>query len=238
MRFCWFVVGAFALLSGCSSTGGLGGAPGLKVLENTTLPPPAVADFLASESPYLIGPFDQLTIEVVGLGEGKPREIQVDASGRISFPYVGEVAVAGRSPKEVEDAIEDGLRRSYFRAPLVTVNLKEAQSQMVTVEGDVKQPGIYPVVRDMTLLRALAAAKGTTDTSRLNNVVVFRTVNSEKFAALYNVKMIRQGVYADPAVYANDLVVVSDSRARKLFKDFLQLAPLLSAPLIVALQNN
>jgi polysaccharide export outer membrane protein len=120
----------------------------------------------------------------------------------------------------------------------VTINMKKTQSQTVTVAGDVKEPGIFPLVGDMTLLRAIAAAKGTTDTSKLDNVVLFRTVNGQRMAALYNVKMIRKGNYEDPRIYANDLVVVDDSRARRIFKDFLQLAPLLSSPLIIALQNN
>jgi polysaccharide export outer membrane protein len=57
-------------------------------------------------------------------------------------------------------------------------------------------------------------------------------------AALYNLKAIRRGQYNDPEVFANDVVVVGDSAARRLFKDFLQVAPLLSTPIIVLLQGN
>jgi polysaccharide export outer membrane protein len=57
-------------------------------------------------------------------------------------------------------------------------------------------------------------------------------------AGLYNLKAIRRGYYADPEIYANDTVVVGDSAGRRLFKDALQVVPLLTTPLIIALQNR
>lgn len=231
------LVALLLLLTGCAS-GPIGQAHGLQVVEAAEMPRPTVADFRASDQPYIVGPLDTLSIDILGYEEFRERSVQVDSSGRLSVPFAGVVEAAGHSPFEIEETIEAGLRRAYFKDPQVTVNLKETRSQIVTVEGDVREPGIYPVVRDMTLLRALAAAKGTTDTSRLENVMIFRTVNGQDLAGLYNVRAIRQGNYPDPQVYPDDLVVVSDSRARKLFKDFLQLAPLLSSPLVIALQNN
>jgi polysaccharide biosynthesis/export protein len=67
--------------------------------------------------------------------------------------------------------------------------------------------------------------------------VIFRTVEGKQLAALYNLKAIRRGNYDDPEVFANDVVVVGDSSARRLFRDILQVVPLLTTPIIVALQN-
>ena len=118
------------------------------------------------------------------------------------------------------------------------MNLKETVSQVITVDGQVKKPGLYPVVGKMTLMRAVATAEGTAEFARLDDVVIFRTVKGQQLAALYNLKAIRRGNYQDPEVFANDVVVVGDSQARRLFKDALQIVPLLTTPLIIALQNN
>ena len=56
-------------------------------------------------------------------------------------------------------------------------------------------------------------------------------------AALYNLGGIRRGLYADPKIYANDVIVVGDSKARRLFQQILQTAPLLTTPLVIALQR-
>ena len=67
---------------------------------------------------------------------------------------------------------------------------------------------------------------------------MFRKVGEQQYAGLYNLEAIRRGNYPDPEIFANDLVVVGDSPQRRLFKDILQSAPLLTTPLIVLTQNN
>ena len=89
----------------------------------------------------------------------------------------------------------------------------------------------------MTLMRAVARAQGISDLAKLDDVVVFRTVDGRKLAALYNLGMIRRAAYADPAIYAGDVVVVGRSEARRLFKDVLAAGGLVTTPLIVALQR-
>ena len=226
------------LLAACAgSTPKLGGAPNLQVMDAKALPVPDREDLTALDRAYLVGPFDKLTISVFGIEELSEKEIQVDASGHISFPLAGVITVAGQTPNEIEGLLKERLRVNYVRDPQVTVNLKETISQVVTVEGEVRKPGLYPVVGRMTLLRAIARAEGTSEFSKLNEVVIFRTVKGQKLAALYNLKAIRLGAAEDPEVYANDVVVVGDSHARRLFKDLLQIVPLLTTPLIITLQN-
>jgi polysaccharide biosynthesis/export protein len=67
--------------------------------------------------------------------------------------------------------------------------------------------------------------------------VIFRTVGGRKMAAMYNLGAIERGAYEDPEVYANDVVVVGDSPSRRIFRDILQAAPLLTAPIIAYLSN-
>jgi polysaccharide export outer membrane protein len=87
---------------------------------------------------------------------------------------------------------------------------------------------------EMTLLRTIAVAKGTTDLAQTESVLIFREVAGQRYAGAYNLKAIRQGNYPDPEVFPNDVVVVGDSTTRKLFRD---LAPLITTPLVVLLQR-
>lgn len=215
-------------------------APGITRLHQEILPAPDHAD-LASASvvtSYSLGAYDEIRIDVFGIEALSNQNIQVDASGRIAFPLVGTIEAAGKTPSELATFIQSRLRGSFVRHPRVTVNLTKSVSQLVTVEGEVKEPGIYPVLGKMTLLKAIASAKGTTEFSKLNDVVVFRTVGGKSYAALYNIRAVRNGAYQDPEIYSGDIVMVGESRGRRLFKDLLQIAPLLSTPIIVALQNN
>jgi len=226
-----------AFLAGCASTPEIGGDPGLRVLPASELPPPQGSDLITSQRPYLVGPFDKLTIDVFGIPELSQRDVQVDASGRISFPLVGVIDIAGKTPADIEVLLEERLRANYVRDPQVTINLKETVSQVVTIEGQVKKPGLYPVVGRMTLMRAMAVAQGTDEFSRLDDVVIFRTVGGQRMAALYNLDAVRHGMTPDPEIYADDVIMVGDSSARRLFKDFLAVMPALVTPLVIAVDR-
>lgn len=229
------LVMAVALVS-CATRLPLTSTDRLTLVEtNGVLPAPDRSDLTAPDRPSLIGPLDTIQVDVFNVGE-LSRELQVDSSGRISMPLIGTIDARGKTAGELAQAIEGALRGRYVRKPEVTVNIKNSVSQVVTIDGQVVEPGLYPVTNQMTLLRSVASAKGLTEFAREDDVVILRTVNGRKMAGLYNITAIRRGAYDDPAIYANDVIVVGDSPQRRLFRDFVSVAPLLAAPLITILQ--
>lgn len=232
-----FAVACLALLASCSGGPPLTPGPHLTVGEPGVLPPPTAQDLVAASRPYLIGPFDELSVSVFGLPELSQR-VQVDASGVVSLPLAGSIEAGGKTAQQFAREIESRLRGRYVRDPQVTVNITETVGRVVTVDGEVRTPGLYPVVGRLTLIRAIATAQGTTEFAQLKNVVVFRTVNGRSMAALYNLDAIRRGYYEDPEIFANDVVVVGNNPARRIFRDVLTAAPLLTTPIIALLQNN
>lgn len=226
----------FTLLAvaACANRPPIASSAQLTVLENTALPEPARTDLSADNRASLIGPLDVINVEVFGVPE-LTRELQVDLSGQIAMPLIGQVDARGKTPPELSQQIA-GQLRGYVRNPNVTINVKTSVSQVVTVDGEVEQPGLYPVTNQTTLMRAIASAQGLAEFAKLDDVVVLRTVNNKRLAGLYNLGAIRRGQYADPAIYANDVVIVGDSPARRLFRDVVSTAPLLAAPLVAVIQ--
>lgn len=230
-----FVAACAASISGCGGKTVLGGAPGTAVVPGAELPPPDNLVLSQGVPQYTVGPYDRLTIEVQHIPELAAREVVVDANNNVSFPLVGAVNATGMTPGQLADTIAMRLRREHVRNPEVTVNLKEMVSQTVTVGGEVRMPGIYPVMGKLSLMRAVARAQGMTPTSDQEDVVVFRNANGQRYAALYNLAAIRRGAYGDPDIYANDVITVGDSKARRLFQDLVTLVPAVASPLIIAL---
>ncbi|WP_235525918.1 MULTISPECIES: polysaccharide biosynthesis/export family protein [unclassified Sphingomonas] len=207
------------------------GRPDLTVFDNKPLPEPVRQDLVIPSRPYVIGPSDQLSIDVFGIDE-LSKNVTVDLTGQIALPLVGSLKVSGMTADELTADLVSRLRRAYVRKPQVTVNIVTAASQVITVDGSVTTPGIYPLLGRMSLMRAIARASGTSEFARENYVVVFRNVNSKRYAALYDLRAIRQGIYEDPEIFSNDVIYVGDDPARRLFRDVIAAAPLLSAPLI------
>lgn len=223
-------------IAGCGSPEPIRSSGQLTVIQGSSaLPPPNRGDLTAADRPALIGPLDTIEVDVFGIPD-LGREMQVDASGRIAMPLAGTVDARGKTAEELSRSIEGALRARFVRDPQVTVNIKSSVSQVVTIDGQVIEPGLYPVTNQMTLMRVIASAKGLSEFARQEDVVILRTVGERKMAGLYNVTAIRRGAYDDPPIYANDVIIVGDSPQRRLFRDFVSVAPLLAAPLIAVLQ--
>ena len=238
MKLTFACVGLGLVLAGCSSSPLPASSGSLQVVSATELPPPTIADQYESNQGFAIAPLDRLRIDVYGMEDLSQRVVQVDSSGRISFPFAGTMDVGGKTPAEVSRMITAALRANYIRDPQVTVNLEQAAPRGITVYGEVREPGVYPVTGRMTLMRALASAKGLGEFAAQDEVVVFRTVGEQRLAAIYSMNAIRAGAYPDPEVFANDVVAVGDSPARRAFRDLINAASLITTPLIILLQNR
>lgn len=221
------------VLSSCASEKFVG-RPDLQVVNQTSLPPPSRSDGFSASRGYVIGAQDTLNVAVYGAPDLSIDDLVVDASGNVAVPLIGEVPAGGMTPNELARAIEARLRGRYVRDPHVTVNPQKV-SQSLTVDGQVKRPGIYPVLGRMTLMRSIAQAEGLSDFADDNYVVVFRQVNGRKMAGLYDLRAIRQGMYDDPDIYANDVVFVGESAGRRTFQAVIQSSALLTAPIIALL---
>lgn len=221
LRYVYRVLGAatFLTLGGCG-----GGWPTLDSSSTAVsvvqaLPPADSRNGAQDFSNYLIGPQDELIVDVFGAPDLK-RDGQVDGAGNISLPLVGNINVGGKTPAEASQEIAGQLRGKYVKDPQVTITIVKANPRTVTVDGAVQQPGVYPVTGRMTLQEAIASARGAANIANLNNVVIFRTVNNKRMAALFSLKEIRSGRLADPQIYGNDVVVVGEDAARRFMQDF------------------
>lgn len=237
MRLSFVFAVLAAVLLGACSTGTKVGGPGsaAQVVDGAALPAPTLADTHNTRA-YRVGPLDTLSVQVYDMPELSIERVQVAADGRLTYPLAGSIDVSGLTPAEIEDSLRSRLKAAYIRDPQVKVNLLETITQVVTVDGQVMQPGSYPVVTDMTLVKTIAAARGLKEFAKPGSIVVVRTVEGRKMAALYNLNAIRRGVYEDPPIYANDLVFVDENVAARYFGQAATLFSTLTYPLVTILQ--
>jgi polysaccharide export outer membrane protein len=180
----------------------------------------------AGSAAYKIGPQDVLEVTVFKVGE-LSKTAQVSEAGTISFPLVGDLRAAGRTPREVEKELAARLGAKYLQNPQVTVYVKEFNSQRVTVEGAVKRPGVFPLQGSLSLLQAIALAQGLEGVSD-NTVLVFRETNGTRSAARFDISDIRSGTTDDPQLQAGDVVVAGTSTIKEGLGNILKLVPLAS----------
>ena len=221
-------VAAIAVLAGLSACGGSNfkAQTASSATVETSLPVPSIEDMTREQADYRIGPLDKLLITVFGVSD-LTTAVQVDAGGNFAMPLIGQVKAIGETPNSLSQKIAAALDQRFVRNPQVSITVTEAVSQIVTVEGSVVKPGPLPVIGRTTLLRAVAAAGGPSEYARLGEALVFRTVGGQRMVARFDLKAIRGARSVDPDIYGNDVIVIGDSSARRIFKDVVSIAPVL-----------
>jgi polysaccharide export outer membrane protein len=111
------------------------------------------------EAAYVLGPADQLQITVYGETDltGKYR---ISDTGNLTMPLIGPVPAQGLTVTQLQKALRDRLDAKALKSPDVTLEISEYRPFFIL--GEVKNPGSYPYVPNMTVLTAVAIAGGST----------------------------------------------------------------------------
>lgn len=196
---------------------------GLSVLSSTAAaaqvqPMVSPVDTSAPRPDAAITPLDHLDVTVFREPDLSAQDLTVDEGGRLSLPLVGSVMAAGKSTDVLSAEITNKLRQ-YIKQPQVAVTVKQAASRKVTVTGSVMQPGVYPLEGRLTLLQAVALARGPSQVASLDQAFIFRTRNGQRSAARFNLDAISRGKANDPEVISGDTVAVGSSRLKTAWRD-------------------
>ncbi|WP_198950927.1 polysaccharide biosynthesis/export family protein [Paraferrimonas haliotis] len=119
------------------------------------------------ESTYKLGPGDKIMIEVFG-EEELTFETLIGSSGRINYPFLGQLTVKGLTVEQLKDQIVRGLKGDYLLKPNVHVRILEYRPFFVN--GEVKRPGGYPYQPNLTVNTAIALAGGFTERASKNGI--------------------------------------------------------------------
>ena len=214
------IAGAF-ILSACADTRG-GTIPYDKPLGT-----PDQATFQTLGSDYKIAPMDKLGIKVFKM-EDLSGDYDVDLAGNISLPLIGQVEAANLTTGQLDDLLTKKLGAKYLEHPDVSVAIKASTAHVVTVDGAVNSAGAFPVGGPISLIQAVAMARGTTEDANPRRVAVFRQIAGKRQAAAFDLTAIRRGQASDPQIYPGDIVVVDGSSVKATQKKILQAIPVLA----------
>jgi polysaccharide export outer membrane protein len=210
-----------SLLAACAE------GPGGPIPYNRPLGTPDAPTIVSLESGYRIAPMDTVSVKVFKAPD-MSGDYEVDLTGRISMPLVGEIEAANLTTAQLDDRLTQKLGEKYLEHPDVSVGVKASSKRSVTVDGAVKQSGSFPLAGTTSLMQAVALAGGTTEDANAHRVAVFRTIGGKRQVAAFDLMAVRRGQAEDPQIYPGDIVVVDGSSIKAMQKQILSNLPLLS----------
>lgn len=126
----------------------------------------------ASEASYELQAGDVISVAVYQ-EENLSREVLIRPDGGMSYPLVGDIQAAGRSPLELKTELEASLSE-FIPDASVTVSVLQSNGNRVFVLGKVGKPGAYPIFRPLDVMQALALAGGTTQFASTDDIRILR----------------------------------------------------------------
>ena len=144
---------------------------------------------------------------------------QVEDDGTVALPVIGHVPVAGLTRTEAAKHIEEVYRKDVLKDPIIDlkiVNLK------VTLLGEIKTQGNFPLVKDKTnLIEMIGEAGGLTDKANEKNIKIIR--GDPKNPQITEVDLSKTATLADPRIILqnNDIIYISQNK-RAVRSDQLQ----------------
>ena len=119
---------------------------------------------------YLLNSGDTIRIYVYGEPDLTFDEVLVGQNGRIAYPFIGTLMVAGRGINEIQDALIAALKPDYLIDPRVSVDI--VKYRQFYLNGEVKQPGGLDFQPGLSLMKAIALVGGYTERANKKNIRV------------------------------------------------------------------
>jgi protein involved in polysaccharide export with SLBB domain/capsule polysaccharide export protein KpsE/RkpR len=152
-------------------------------------PPETFAPVAGAQVPsdYVIGPGDELRIHIWGQIDADLRT-EVDRSGQIYIPKVGEVSVTGVHYGELESYLKHTVE-GVFKSFSLTVAIGRLHSIQIFVVGQAKAPGVYTISSLSTLINAVFASGGPSPQGSLRHIQLRRSDRIVQEFDLYDLLM-------------------------------------------------
>jgi polysaccharide biosynthesis/export protein len=180
----------------------------------------------ANQADYVLGPGDQLKIDMFGQNDLFTAPFSVLVDGSLTLPFVGRTFVGGKTIREAEADITAQYKK-FFKRPYLTLVLVAPRQLTLAVSGEVVKPGTYPFTgtgQIPTVSQLLKLSGGVTPSANLRNIQVRRSKfdqpNKFDTISVDLMKLIQTGdISQDIRLRDGDIVVVPASE-RPSLEDF------------------
>jgi protein involved in polysaccharide export with SLBB domain len=177
------------------------------------------AEPASKHADYIVGENDVLTITSYD-DEKLTGKFTVEADGTFTYPLIGRFMAQGLSLRDVEAGLKKRLKDGeFFNNPQITVAILEYKSQKITISGEVRTPGTYPIFGDTTLVEALSKAGGMLPTASGEAIIThYDPKSSSGQPAKVNLRDMQNGVRSENIVLRDgDTVFITQAATIYVF---------------------
>ncbi len=148
---------------------------------------------------YRLGSGDTIKITVFGQKD-LSIETLLNDSGKVDYPFLGQLQATGKTLAEFQQQIHNGLKGDYLINPSVSVSIVEYRPFFI--DGEVERPGGYSFQPGLTINKAAALAGGYTERASLSKIFIIRSSDPMQNSV---------SVHANAKIQPGDIITVKQS---------------------------
>lgn len=174
---------------------------------------------------YNLRSSDQISVSVFREPDLSLEKVRIGVDGNVSLPMLGSIPAAEMTTKQFEQDVTRRLAAMGLKSPIVSINIVDYASHLVTVEGAVEKPGVYAFQPGSRLSSAVAMAAGPRRTAKIEQVAVFRESPEGIMIAKFDYQQVMQGTMLDPVLEPGDRIVMGTDGLSVFWEDLLKALP-------------
>ena len=141
--------------------------------------------------------------------------VRIPGDGRVNFPLIGDVALAGQSVQQATRVIRDRLQARFLVNPQVSIAVLEPAKRLFTVLGQVQRPGTYrfPATeqQNLDLLQVIGIAGGYTRLADSGRITIKRRIDGSEKIFRLDGKRLARGESGEPfSIISGDVITVGE----------------------------
>jgi polysaccharide export outer membrane protein len=165
-----------------------------------------------------------------GASTATGQTFQVEEDGTVTLPVIGHVPVIGLTRAEAQKLVEDTYRKSLLVNPIIElkiINLK------VTILGEIKVQGNYPLIKDRTtLIELIGEAGGLTERANEKDVKIIRGTEKKQVVTEIDLGDIKSINNQNTILQSGDIVYIAQNK-RAARSDNLQNFSTIFQPVLI-----
>jgi polysaccharide export outer membrane protein len=161
---------------------------------------PGAARAQVYDDGYILNSGDSVRIHVYGEEDLSFPQLLIGQNGRVSYPFLGELTVAGKTASQLQAQLTAGLAPDYLVDPRISVSV--VKYRPFFVNGEVRNPGGVDFQPGLTLRKAISLAGGFTERANKKQAMLISDNDPERR---------EKEVGLDYKVQPGDIITVQDT---------------------------
>jgi polysaccharide export outer membrane protein len=171
-----------------------------------------------------------VTTTTTGGTASQGQTFQVEEDGNVALPVIGRIQVAGLTRSEAQKLVEENYRKKLLVNPIIELKITNLK---VTILGEIKAQGNYPLIKDKTtLIELIGEAGGLTERANEKNVKIIRGGEIKPVVTEVDLGNIQSISDSNTLLQSGDIIYIAQNK-RAARNDNLQSFSILAQPALL-----